>query len=286
MDGYSLNQRSYLLFCLVLTITGCSSTPPAADNASSSKASHQTVQKVQAAQPAKAQKTPSNRQQISFDHEKVDLGKVEAAAEVPCAFTITNTGLAPLNITEAKSECGCTATNFKGALLKPGASVKLDIIVDTTMKQGPVTKDMVVYSDDPERPISRIFIAMDVKNAHGTMSLKDRTKIFTAERCKRCHVDEGVGQFGKELFEADCAMCHRKQESGILSGPLIESVDYSDPMLSAHAEEVIAHGSKTSPSMPGFLDVDGGPLSREQVDSLVTYLKKNAGKPAGEPRKE
>lgn len=44
-------------------------------------------------------------------------------------------------------------------------------------------------------------------------------------------------------------MCHRKQESGILSGPLIESVDYSDPDASAHAQEVIAHGSKTSPSM-------------------------------------
>lgn len=196
MDGYSLNQRSFLLFCLVLTITGCSSTPPAADNVSSSKASDQPVQTGQHVQPVQnssAQKTPSSRQQISFDHEKVDLGKVEAAAEVPCAFTITNTGLAPLNITEAKSECGCTATNFKGALLKPGASVKLDIIVDTTMKQGPVTKDMVVYSDDPERPISRIFIAMDVKNAHGTMSLKDRTKNIYGRALQRCHVDAGAG---------------------------------------------------------------------------------------------
>lgn len=241
-----------MIGCLVLLITGCSSTSPPA-----------------------VEKTPSSQQQIRFDHEKVDLGKVEAAAEVPCSFTVINAGKAPLTVTEAKSECGCTATNFKGAVLKPGASVKLDIVVDTTMKQGPVTKDMVVYSDDPARPISRLFITMDVKNAHGTMSLKDRTKVFTAERCKRCHVDEGVGQFGKELFEADCAMCHRKQESGILSGPLIESVDYSDPLLSAHAREVIAHGSKTNPSMPGYLDSAGGPLSKEQVDSLVKYLSKH-----------
>ncbi len=218
----------------------------------------------------------SSKQQIQFDREKVDLGKVEAAAELPCSFTIRNAGAVPLNVTEAKSECGCTATNFKGALLKPGASVKLDVLVDTTMKQGPVTKDMVVYSDDPERPISRLFITMDVKNAHGTMSLKERTKIFTAERCKRCHVDEGVGQFGKELFEADCAMCHRKQESGILSGPLIESADYSDAVVSAYAADVIAHGSKTSPSMPGFLESAGGPLSKEQIDSLVKYLRSTA----------
>ncbi len=210
---------------------------------------------------------------IGFDKEKVDLGKVEAAAQVPCFFTIYNGGNAVLHVTEAKSECGCTATRFKGATLKPGAKVKLDILVDTTMKQGPVTKDMVVYSDDPERPIVRLYITMDVKNAHGKMSLKDRTKIFTDETCKRCHVDEGVGQFGKELFEADCAMCHRKQESGILSGPLIESVDYSDAVLSAHAADVIAHGSKNSPAMPGFLVDDGGPLAQEQIDSLVNYLK-------------
>ena len=242
-----------MLICLVSFMTGCSSSPPQPQATSS-----------------------ANTQNIQFDHEKIDLGKVEAAAEVPCSFVIKNSGTMPLNVTEAKSECGCTATNFKGALLKPGASVKLDVLVDTTMKQGPVTKDMVVYSDDPERPISRLFITMDVKNAHGTMSMKERTKIFTAERCKRCHVDEGVGQFGKELFEADCAMCHRKQESGILSGPLIESVDYSDAALRAHAADVIAHGSKTSPSMPGFLESSGGPLSQEQIDSVVKYLKTSA----------
>ncbi len=268
MDGFCLNQRSLLLICLVLSIAGCSSSPP--------QSTPQAPQTLQSTDAKPAEKPPSNSQQIHFDNEKIDLGKVEAAAEVPCAFTITNTGKQPLHVTEAKSECGCTATNFKGALLKPGASVKLDILVDTTMKQGPVTKDMVVYSDDPERPITRLFIAMDVKNAHGTMSMKDRTKIFTAERCKRCHVDEGVGQFGKELFEADCAMCHRKQESGILSGPLIESVGYSDADLRAHALDVIAHGSKNSPSMPGFLDSAGGPLSKEQVDSLVKYLSKKS----------
>lgn len=211
--------------------------------------------------------------QIHFVSEKVDLGKVEAAAEVPCSFMISNKGKAVLHVTEAKSECGCTATKFKGALLNPGSSVKLEIMVDTTMKQGSVTKDMVVYSDDPVRPIARLYIVMDVKNAHGKMSLKDRTKIFTAETCKRCHVDEGVGQFGKELFEADCAMCHRKQESGILSGPLIESVDYSDRMMSDHAREIITHGSPTNPSMPGFLVTAGGPLAQEQIDSLVAYLK-------------
>lgn len=216
----------------------------------------------------------SAKPQIKFATEKIDLGKVEAAVEVPCSFTISNSGSAPLEISKAKSECGCTATNFKGAVLQPGKSLKLDIIVDTTMKQGPVTKDMVVYSDDPDRPIARLYIAMDVKNAHGTMTMKERTKIFTSERCKSCHVDEGVGQFGKELFEADCAMCHRMQESGILSGPVIESVGYEDAAMSARARDIISHGSKNSPSMPGFLDVDGGPLSKEQIESLVAYLKK------------
>jgi cytochrome c5 len=267
MDEHRSNQFSLLLFCLVIAIAGCSSSTR--DSAVTVSFDSTPTQLLIGAKPS------LGKPRISFDHEKIDLGKVESTPEVPCSFIITNTGTAPLHVTEAKSECGCTTTSFKGALLKPRASIKLDIAVDTIMKQGAVTKDLVVYSDDPERPMTRLFIAMDVKNGHGNMSLKDRTKIFTGEQCKRCHVDEGVGQFGKELFEADCAMCHRKQESGILSGPLVESVDYSDPILSAHAQDVIASGSKASPSMPGFLDIYGGPLSQEQIDSLVTYLKKN-----------
>jgi hypothetical protein len=212
---------------------------------------------------------------IDFDTDRIDIGKVDAAAEVPCKFVIFNRGTAPLQITKAKSECGCTATDFKGCLLKPGSSTPLNIIVDTTLKQGPVTKDMVVYSDDPERPIARLFISMDVKNAHGKMTMAERTKIFTAERCKTCHVDQGVGQFGKELFEADCAMCHRRQESGILSGPPIETTAraMANAKYAAHVRTVISEGSKSS-SMPGFLVDNGGPLTAEQIDSLVTYLKK------------
>lgn len=213
---------------------------------------------------------------IDFDTDRVDIGKVDAAVEVPCKFVIFNRGTAPLHITKAKSECGCTATDFKGCLLKPGSSTPLNIIVDTTLKQGPVTKDMVVYSDDPDRPIARLYISMDVKDAHGKMTRAERTKIFTAERCKSCHVDQGVGQFGKELFEADCAMCHRRQESGILSGPMIETTAraaMANAKYAAHVRAVISEGGKSS-AMPGFLVDNGGPLTAEQIDSLVTYLKK------------
>jgi len=264
MDGVRRSFLPVLPACLRFAGISCCALLTVSALSACSKASSDTDNK---------EKTAVAHGRIHFDKEKVDLGKVEAAAQVPCSFTISNAGGAMLHVTEAKSECGCTATKFKGALLKPAGTVKLDILVDTTMKQGAVTKDMVVYSDDRERPIVRLYITMDVKNAHGQMSLKDRTKIFTAETCKRCHVDEGVGQFGKELFEADCAMCHRRQESGILSGPLIESVDYSDALLSAHAADVIAHGSKNSPSMPGFLVDEGGPLAQEQIGSLVNYLK-------------
>lgn len=224
----------------------------------------------------KAADTPAKAgPKIDFDREKIDLGKVEASAQVPCSFTIFNHGAAPLRISEAKSECGCTTTGFKGCVLKPGSSTPLNIIVDTTLKQGSITKDMLVYSDDPERPVARLFISMNVKDEHGKLTKAERTKIFTSERCTSCHVDEGVGQFGKELFEADCAMCHRRQESGILSGPVVE--DNSAAMRNAkyieHVRKVISEGSRSNASMPGFLAENGGPLSKEQIDSLVDYLK-------------
>ena len=227
------------------------------------------------APPAAGRSNPGNGPRIEFDRERIDLGKVEASVDVPCQFMIFNRGDAPLRVHKAKSECGCTATDFQGCLLRPGSSVALKIIVDTTLKQGPVTKDMMVYSDDPQRPIARLYIAMDVKDAHGKMTRAERTKIFTDERCKRCHVDEGVGQFGKELFEADCAMCHRRQESGILSAPIIEGklAAGADAAFWQHVRAVISEGSKSNASMPGFLADNGGPLTEEQIASLVAYLK-------------
>ncbi len=209
---------------------------------------------------------------IQFEPEYVDLGKVEEGQEIKTAFTIKNGGHELLKIHEAHSSCGCTVPKLKVNEVKPGETTTLDITVDTSMKQGAVVKTVDVSSNDPITPVVALSIKLDVNNRHEGMTESGRIKIFTDEKCTSCHVDRGVGLGGKDLFEADCAMCHGATARGAVGGALIYG-NYNDPKYENHIRDVISYGSKTHKSMPGFLDTAGGPLIKEQIDSLLVYLK-------------
>lgn len=209
---------------------------------------------------------------LVIDPKKISMGELEEGEEYTRKVKLTNVGSAKLKIYEAHSSCGCTVPDLKKRDLKPEESAEMEILIDTAMKQGDVTKTVQVSSNDPNSPIIPIRISMHVKNRHKTMGEEGVSKIFTSEKCTSCHVDKGVGLAGAELFEADCAMCHGKDAKGLVGGALVYG-DYTNEKYVEHIRQVISYGSKTHRSMPGFLDKAGGPLIQEQVDSLVEYLK-------------
>jgi len=209
---------------------------------------------------------------IVIEPEAVDLGKLDEGVEVKRNFAIKNTGNSQLKIYEAHSSCGCTVPTLKKSDLAPGETADLEIMIDTSMKQGKVDKTVEVSSNDPNRPVVPVAIKMDVANRHEGLTESGKVKIFTSEKCTSCHVDQGVGLAGKALFEADCAMCHGKEARGAVGGALVYG-DYTNEEYVRHIKQVISYGSKTHRSMPGFLDEAGGPLIAKQIDSLVDYLK-------------
>ena len=213
---------------------------------------------------------------IWFDTLVRDLGKVDEGIEVKTQFSVANKGNMPLDIEDVKSSCGCTFPVWKRRRLMPGETVILPVTVDTAMKQDKVEKTMDVISNDPQRRFVTLTLKLDINDPHKNMR-ESAAKIFTSEKCTSCHVDQGVGLSGKDLFEADCAMCHRQGVHGKASvGPVLESLDFTDPTFREAMRKVICYGSKTHRSMPGFLSDAGGPLAKEQIDSLVKYLKSNA----------
>ena len=211
---------------------------------------------------------------LTLDAKSKDLGKAEEGKDLIASFKITNSGWQPLKVFDVKTDCGCTDLSWTQKLIEPGQSADLSVHVDTAMKQGHVTKQIRFASNDPNMSFGAVFIEADVENMHSAMGENGKAKIFTEEKCMHCHVDMGVGAFGKDLFDGDCAMCHRMQEeSKILVGPALEKGSYTDPAYIEHVRQVISYGSKTHRSMPGFLSDAGGPLTKEQIDSLVNYLK-------------
>ncbi len=207
--------------------------------------------------------------QIDFSESRHDFGNVAEGIKVSHVFRILNKGGQALLIKEAKSTCDCTTANLKLNSVPGGGSVNLEVIMDTTMKQGRINKELLVISNDPAHPQSKIFVAANV-DPHAGMSSGSRGKIFVG-KCATCHVQQGIGKTGEDLYIADCAMCHGFRADGG-EAPSLVRFNYDHKLVAAYIREVIAHGSKSHLSMPGFLKQVGGPLTNDQIDSLVAYL--------------
>ena len=101
------------------------------------------------------------------------------------------------------------------------------------MKQGKITKTVSLSSNDPVNPTITLYLSMNVKNPHIGLTEDGRAKIFVSDRCNSCHVAKGAGLFGKDLYEADCAMCHGKQGLGTIGPQLLgpyENIDFNNGM--------------------------------------------------------
>ena len=65
---------------------------------------------------------------ITFDKTEHDFGEIEANKSVETEFNYTNTGDAPLVITDIKSSCGCTVPkDWSREPLAPGESGKFSV---------------------------------------------------------------------------------------------------------------------------------------------------------------
>ncbi len=208
---------------------------------------------------------------IQFDAQVFDFGTVDEGARINHTFKVTNSGAGTLKIVEAYASCGCTVPKFAKKTLEPGETTNLFVTVDTSMKQNGVTKTLNVSSNDPQRPIVELALKMFVRNQHQGLSENTKAKILTDENCASCHAARGVGEFGRNLYNADCAMCHGPKAEGE-SGPTLIG-PYDNPLYYEHIKVVITKGSKTTNAMPGFGGEAGGPLAQKQIDSLVLYLK-------------
>ncbi|MFT5436826.1 MAG: hypothetical protein ACI840_001477 [Ulvibacter sp.] len=83
---------------------------------------------------------------ISFKSETVDFGEIAKGSDGIRVFEFTNTGNAPLIISEVKSSCGCTVPKKPDGPIAPGASSTIQVKYDTN-RVGPIRKTITVYSN-------------------------------------------------------------------------------------------------------------------------------------------
>ncbi|MCZ4318022.1 DUF1573 domain-containing protein [Aequorivita viscosa] len=86
---------------------------------------------------------------ISFKADTVDYGTIAKGSDGVRVFEFTNTGDAPLVITDVKSSCGCTVPKKPEGPVAPGASSTIEVKYDTN-RVGPIRKTITVYSNASE----------------------------------------------------------------------------------------------------------------------------------------
>lgn len=95
----------------------------------------------------------------------------------------------------------------------------------------------------------------------------DRQAVFRND-CAICHVKLGEGKHGKELYSADCGICHDSKNRATMVPDLHHlnvptNVDFWKTWISR---------GKPHSLMPAFAKTEGGPLTKSQITSLATYL--------------
>lgn len=105
---------------------------------------------------------------ISVDKESHDYGTITQGANGTCEFVVTNTGDAPLIITQCQGSCGCTVPKCDTAPIKPGEKSTITVKYDTN-RVGPINKSVTITSNATNAPSKVVTIRGTVEaSATGT----------------------------------------------------------------------------------------------------------------------
>jgi hypothetical protein len=99
---------------------------------------------------------------IEVTPETKDAGIVAKGQVIETTFLVKNNGGSDLVISDARPGCGCTVASFD-KVIKPGAEGKVVTSVDTKTFSGPISKSVLLVSNDPERGQINLFVKATVK---------------------------------------------------------------------------------------------------------------------------
>lgn len=96
-----------------------------------------------------AQEKKSNEPKAAIQFETLthDFGKVYDGKQVEYEFVFTNTGKAPLILSNVQPSCGCTTPEWPREPVMPGQKAKIKAIYNPGSYRGTFNKSITVYSN-------------------------------------------------------------------------------------------------------------------------------------------
>ncbi len=211
---------------------------------------------------------------IRFLEDRFDLGKVVEGQDVFHIFKFVNEGDDTLVVEGFSLSCNCIVPMLNTSRFPPKDTGLLKVVLRSAGREGKIAYTITVRSNDKESPLTDLHLYAEIEkpeNVHkGAMHSPEKLASIFSGDCRICHVNNGLDVLGKELLDADCAICHgtprhSKPASELTSASMLK-------LTTEEVREIIAQGRKES-TMPGFSQEKGGPLTTVQIESLVRLLK-------------
>ncbi len=106
--------------------------------------------------PTKAEEPKA---QIKFDKVVHEFGKfTEDNAVVTCTFTFTNTGDAPLIITQCVASCGCTVPSYSDKPVEPGKTGTIKVTYNGKGRMAGQFKKIITVMTNAKTKMTRLCI--------------------------------------------------------------------------------------------------------------------------------
>ncbi len=111
---------------------------------------------------------------IEFKTDTIDYGTIEKGSNGVRVFEFTNTGNAPLIISDVKSTCGCTVPKKPEGPIMPGEKGEISVKYDTN-RVNPIRKTITVTSN-ADTPTVALKIKGEVIDPSKTSVLEKKDK--------------------------------------------------------------------------------------------------------------
>lgn len=122
---------------MIMGLTACN------DNAASKIKKEEAKEASASVEMVTNQGTPV----FAFAEEAHDFGVINEGTKAEHDFTFTNTGDAPLIISNAKGSCGCTVPQWPREPIAPGETGIIHVVFDSSGKPGAQTKQVTLNAN-------------------------------------------------------------------------------------------------------------------------------------------
>ena len=189
------------------------------------------------------------------------------------SFWVTNTSTAHIRITTIRTSCGCTEVESPDLpwKLSPGSTGKVSFSTDIRGKYGRLFKSTTIESSAGTQMLKfqlhiNALEAM-LRNRNQQLAKADPQAIFHG-KCAACHSEPAQGKRGGALYLTACGICHEAEHRASMVPNL--------HLIALPKKEVdwmtLLSTGKPDTLMPGFAKRHGGPLTDDQLKSLIQYI--------------